>query len=227
MKLTYLKNCGLLVETGKKKLLIDALNMSTENFDGLTGKEFTDMFFDNSPCYGADYVIVTHNHLDHNDKEMAEEYLDANIKCRYIEPEGNGGKEQAIKDGDIEINTFNTVHSGSPEEGLMHWSVLVKDEKHSIFVAGDADSLSDELIEKLKNEKLEAIFTMPFFIGGQKGVDALKNIGAKHNYIYHIPEEGKDPWSIRPLAKNLFNRYGKEVPNLELLLNNMYEFIVL
>lgn len=94
MKITWLGQAGFLFETDGKKIVIDPyLSDNVKNFEPENGRRVPvdERFLQIRP----DVVIVTHNHLDHLDKETLKYYLtpvsDALVLCP------NGGYQELRK----------------------------------------------------------------------------------------------------------------------------------
>ena len=89
LHVTYIANEGFLIEGGGKKILIDALfNDNTIDFCDVPSEEtLNKILATHSPFDDVDLLLVTHQHRDHFDADLALTYMKNNKHCNLIGPQ--------------------------------------------------------------------------------------------------------------------------------------------
>lgn len=105
MKITYLGQAGLLFEIDGKKVIIDPyLSDNVKNYEpkNYRRQPIDESYLNITP----DVIVVTHNHLDHLDKETLKYYLTEETSALVLAP--NGAWQELRKfGGDSEYVMFN------------------------------------------------------------------------------------------------------------------------
>lgn len=84
----YLANCGILVEAGGHRILIDGLMDGQDSFDDIPPTALKLLMEGCEPYGSIDLLLFTHAHLDHLDLEKTEEFLLRHRKTRVLLPSG-------------------------------------------------------------------------------------------------------------------------------------------
>ena len=198
MKITWLGQAGLLFETDGKKILIDPyLSDNVKNFET---KNYRRVPVDESFLkIKPDVIVVTHNHLDHLDKETLKYYLTDDASCLVFAPNGGwqelrtfGGNSNYIlfnngtawTEGNVKLRAVKAEHSDPYAIG-----VIISAEGKSYYVTGDT-LYNDKVFESLPNVELEAVFLPVNGVGNNMNMtDAAafaKRVNAKHTVPFHI-----------------------------------------
>lgn len=87
INVTYIANCGFLVEYGNKQILIDVLiNSGYNSYLIPTDSTVSKIMNGQEPFNRSNILLVTHNHPDHFDTQKATKYLNNNSKNTIIAP---------------------------------------------------------------------------------------------------------------------------------------------
>lgn len=86
---TYIANEGFLIESGGKKILIDALfSDNTIDFCDVPSEDTLRKILTAKPPFnGVNLLLFTHQHRDHFDADLALTYMKNNKKCNLIGPQ--------------------------------------------------------------------------------------------------------------------------------------------
>jgi len=89
LEITYIANCGFLLKSGNKKILVDALFGDFESDWCVTppGKIIEKMETSTEPFDQIDVILISHAHVDHFNKEIVLKHLVSNEAGILICPE--------------------------------------------------------------------------------------------------------------------------------------------
>ena len=146
MKITWLGQAGLLFETENKKIIVDPyLSDNVKNFEPKNYRRVPvdERFLKISP----DVIVITHNHLDHLDKETLKYYLTDDANCLVLAPNGGwqeirkfGGNSNYVlfnngttwTEGNITFTAVKAEHSDPYAIG-----VIIQAEGKNYYITGD------------------------------------------------------------------------------------------
>ena len=148
MKITWLGQAGLLLETGGLKIVIDPyLSNSVESIQPHFYRRVPvdERFLGLSP----DVIVLTHDHLDHTDPETLKHYLGENTSVCVLASENAWNKVRARfggihnnyvcfnrgtewTEGDVKFSAVYAEHSDSHAIG-----VIIEAEGRTYYVTGD------------------------------------------------------------------------------------------
>lgn len=198
MKITWLGQAGLLFETDGKKILVDPyLSDNVKNFEPKNYRRVPvdERFLKIKP----DVIVITHNHLDHLDKETLKYYLTAEAECLVLAP--NGGWQEVRKfggnsnyvlfnngtewtEGSITFRAVKAEHSDAYAIGA-----IISAEEKNYYVTGDT-LYNEQVFDSLPNIELEAVFLPVNGAGNNMNMtDAARfaaRVNAKHTVPLHI-----------------------------------------
>ena len=167
MKITWLGQAGLMLETGGKILLVDPyLSDNVKNFEPQNYRRVPveEHFLQIKP----DVIVITHNHLDHLDKETLKYYLTEEANCLVLTPNGSwqevrkfGGDSNYVlfnagttwTEGDIVFRAVKAEHSDSYAIG-----VIISAEGKNYYITGD--TLYQEQILQAIGEPVDIVFVV-------------------------------------------------------------------
>ncbi len=197
MKITYLGQAGLLFEADGKKIVIDPyLSDNVKNFEPQNARRqpIDERFLRIRP----DMILITHNHLDHLDKETLKYYLtpDSNAlvfcptggyaelrktypdtKCNYIL--FNAGTEWT--EGNIRIRAVAAEHSDPNAIGF-----FLTLEGKNYYVTGDT-LYSERVFASLPEESIHAVFLPCNGRGNNMNMTDAARFAARTGARYAIP----------------------------------------
>ncbi len=227
VSVTYIANCGFLVEIDSKKILIDAL--FNEGFNHYVVPDSSTIELINSnkkPFNGIDLVLVTHKHGDHFDPEMLLSFMlgnpDAKLICpaqviemlSQYEKEYNKIKSNIINaspelysselievDG-LEIYACRLMHGHVNNKDIQNIAYLVSFNGKSFFHTGDADP--HQVIKysgiKLSDRNITVGLINDGFGNMQNASITREFINAQNNVTMHLPEQIAKIW-LEPLKE--------------------------
>ena len=198
MKITWLGQAGLMMETAGKTILIDPyLSDNVKNFEPKNYRRVPvdEHFLQVKP----DVIVITHNHLDHLDKETLKYYLTDGANCLVLTP--NGGWQEVRKFGGnsnyVLFNagttwtepyaTFRAVKAEHSDPFAI--GVMVTAEGKNYYITGDT-LYNEEVFASLPDLPLEAVFLPVNGLGNNmNATDAARfagRTGAKYAVPFHV-----------------------------------------
>lgn len=222
---TYIANCGFLIEMSSKKILIDAL--FNEGFDYYTTPDSSTlekMTLGEYPFNNIELVFVTHKHADHFDAGLVLDFMQNNPSAKLICPEQvveeikkNESEYKKIKSriveitpeiftskqievDDIEIQACWLIHGHERNRGIQNIAYLIKIGGLTIFHTGDADPHQVEKYSGISlNEENILVGLINDGFGNLKNAEITRNfINAQYNVTMHLPEQISKIW-LEPL----------------------------
>ena len=198
MKITWLGQAGLMMETDGKIILIDPyLSDNVKNFEPNNYRRVPvdEHFLQIKP----DVIVITHNHLDHLDKETLKFYLTEEASCLVLCP--NGGWQEVRKFGGksnyVLFNTGTTWTEGGivfravKAEHSDHFAigVIITAEGKNYYITGDT-LYNEDVFASLPDMPLEAVFLPINGLGNNmnpvEAADFAKRTGAKFAVPFHV-----------------------------------------
>ena len=198
MKITWLGQAGLLFETEGKTVVVDPyLSDNVKNFEP---KNYRRVPVDESFLkIRPDVIVITHNHLDHLDKETLKYYLTEDANCLVLAPNGGwqelrkfGGNSNYVlfnngttwTEGNITFTAVKAEHSDPYAIG-----VIISAEGKNYYITGDT-LYNEQVFESLPGVELEAVFLPVNGVGNNMNMaDATKfakRVNAKYTVPFHI-----------------------------------------
>lgn len=190
MKITWIGQAGLLIETKGLKIIVDpylsdsVVKVNPRNY---RRKSIDKCFLEIQP----DVLICTHNHLDHLDPETVPHYLEREQSVLVLSPttcyeelKKFGGNHNYIKfdrhvewsERDVHFKAVKAEHSDATPIG-----VIINDGEHKIYITGD--TLYNEEIFGDIDANIDVLFLPINGVGNNMNMtDAArfaKRIGAK------------------------------------------------
>ena len=199
MKITWLGQAGLLFETCDKKIIIDpylsdsVAKVQPQNYRRIPVDE---RFLQIKP----DIIVLTHNHMDHTDKETLCHYLCENSKVLVFSP--YSAWQEVRKFGGLKNNyvlfnngtswtendiVFRAVKAEHSDEFAI--GVIITAEGRNYYVTGDT-LYNEKVFDSLPNEDVFAVF-LPINGAGNNmnKTDAVRfsdRVKAKHTVPVHF-----------------------------------------
>jgi len=179
---THIANSGFLIESGHKKILIDALfKQGWDNYLVPSDSIVSDIINQRDIFNKSNLMLITHNHGDHFDASMVVAYLLNNSKNILIAPplvthviskhpnykkfenqivkldKINQDKNDTTIQG-IRVRSFFIQHDSRPQ--IENVGYLIEIDKLKVFHAGDYNG--SEIVEfeklQLQNENIDVAF---------------------------------------------------------------------
>ncbi len=225
VSITYIANCGFMIEIDSKKILIDAL--FKEGFNHYTVPDSSTIALINSnkkPFNGIDLVLVTHKHADHFDPEMLISFMLRNpgaklicptqviellsqheigynkIKSNIINASPELYRSELIKIDGFEIYACRLMHGHVNNKDIQNIAYLVSYNGKSVFHTGDADPHQVDKYSGVNiNEENILVGLINDGFGNIKNAEITRQfINAQYNVTMHLPEKISKIW-LEPL----------------------------
>ncbi|MBQ8848939.1 MAG: MBL fold metallo-hydrolase [Clostridia bacterium] len=212
MKITFLGQAGLLFEVDGKKIVIDPyLSDNVKNFEpqNYRRQPIDESYLKITP----DVIIVTHNHLDHLDKETLKYYLTDDAEALVLVPNGGwqelrkfGGKSNYVlfnvgttwSCGNVKFTAVRAEHSDPYAIG-----VILSAEGKNYYITGDT-LYNEKIFETLPDFDIHALFLPVNGKGNNMNMDDAKvfaqRIAAKYTVPFHIgmfDDLSADEWDVK------------------------------
>ena len=195
MKITYLGQAGLLFEIDGKKIIIDPyLSDNVKNYESQNYRRqpIDERYLNISP----DVIIITHNHLDHLDKETLKYYLTDNAEALVLSPDGSwqevrkfGGKSNYVLFNVGTVWSYENVrfravpaeHSDPCAIG-----VILSAEGKNYYITGDT-LYNERIFEALPDEDIYALFLPVNGKGNNMNMADAESFAERISAHYTIP----------------------------------------
>ena len=199
MKITWIGQAGLIFESCGKTIIVDPyLSDSVAKIVPHNKRRIPvdEKFLSIKP----DVIVLTHNHLDHTDKETLCHYLSENSEVSVLAPCSawqEVRKFGGVKNNYVQFNnkttwseggmTFRAVKAEHSDEYAI--GVIITAEDKNYYITGDT-LYSEKVFESLPKEKFEAVFLPINGVGNNMNMtDALnfsKRVGARYTVPVHF-----------------------------------------
>ena len=215
VSITYIANCGFMVEIDSKKILIDAL--FKEGFNHYTvpdSSTLEKLILGKYPFNDVDLVFITHKHADHFDPEMLISFMLRNpgaklicpkqviellnqhdigynkIKSNIINASPELYRSELIKIDGVEIYACLLMHGHVNNKDIQNIAYLVSYNGKSVFHTGDADPHQVDKYSgvNLNDKNITVGMINDGFGNLQNASITMEFINARNNVTMHLPE---------------------------------------
>ena len=174
-EITFITNCGFLVQVGDKKVIFDIESPKTAFDKASLLKAYDLMNKNKSPFNDVDLVMISHPHDDHLGKKEITEYLKMNKKVKLISTidtrdelkkadsvsftelaqniftlDPYDKRESDIDYNGIKIESIGMYHFGAPNYVLKDLSFIIEINGIRIFFLSDVDLSYEKNLTALK-----------------------------------------------------------------------------
>lgn len=227
LTLAYIANEGVLLSSGDKKVLIDALFDKPHPDYRAPSPEALDGLMKGTPPFdGVDLLLVTHDHPDHFDAALAARYLAASagttlvapsdavaslrkaaaaewgkIEPRVVSLDLKVGEKSARDFSGLAVKAFRTLHSGD-RESPMNLIYLFDLEGWRVVHEGDSPGKSEEFARLgLGAEAIDLALVHFWFPLVPDGVRLLRDVlKPAHIALMHYAISDETVWVERAEA---------------------------
>ena len=241
MKIKYIANTGFLIESNRKKILIDGIhNKEVKPYESVDETILHNIVNGVPPFDNLDLLLFTHYHWDHFDPVITIKTLTNNPHLKlfsskqtvdYLKTnsEYNNHIEQQLYFDEIkfketknytvnEINfaaTFLT-HDGEEYKDVINYTYLINLDEGRIFHCGDAkpSTFNYEGIGFEKENIDIALVDFPYFslTSGRKIVNEY--IKPDKIIVMHLPTEQNDTYNWLKTVRKVVDRYSNRLPEI-------------
>lgn len=219
--ITYIANCGYLLEMDNHKIIIDGLFKRGHNRYSTPDTIIQKLLVSNQyPFNDIELILVSHTHEDHFDSGMVMECMLNNpsvrllcpqevidrirekdfvydiLKLRIIECTPDTFTSQLVRLGSIEIHACRLPHPGERHKNVQNIAYLISVNGKSVFHSADIDPYQIDKYTGVKlNEKDINIGLINEDFSKIENAELAKEfINAKHNIAMHLPDSVAKGW---------------------------------
>jgi len=219
--ITYIANCGYMVEVDAHKIIIDGLFKRGHNHyptpDTTTQKLLVSNLY---PFNDIELILVSHTHEDHFDNEMVTECMLNNpsvklmcpqqvidsirenesvyniLKTRIIECTPDTFTSQLVHVNNIVIYACRLAHPGEKYNDVQNIAYLISINGKTVFHSADIDPSQIDKYSGVKLNELNIDIGMinEDFAKVENAGLAKKFINARYNIAMHLPESAAIAW---------------------------------
>lgn len=235
VRITYIANEGVLIESGSQKVMIDALfDKYYEDYLHPTEDMLEKMIAGRAPYNDIDLLLSTHIHRDHFAPSVTGRFLKRHPETRLISSEQlaksvtddyAGGSavasqvEGIVRDmrvhsrevNGVKVRAFFIFHAGSTDmrtRQIENMGYLVEVGGKKILHLGDSDMLPDRFRQlDLKSMGVDIALVPYWYMADETGVQIInETIKPKQLLGIHFPRAGS-PLALKEIAKNFPDAY--------------------
>ena len=201
MKITWIGQAGLLLETDGKKILVDPY--LSDSVKAVNPKNYRRVAVDEDLLkLKPDVIVITHCHLDHLDPETLKHYLTEDADCLVLAPNGswqqirtafpNTACNYVLFNNGTTWNegavTFRAVKAEHSDAGAI--GVMITAEGRSYYITGDT-LYSERVFDSIPDgSEIYAVFLPVNGVGNNMNMtDAARfaqRIGARYAVPMHV-----------------------------------------
>ena len=221
ISVTYIANCGYLLEIDDQKIIIDGLFKLGHNRYPVPDINTQKLLVSNQyPFDNIDLILISHTHEDHFDNKMVmncmlnnksakllcpQQVIDRlsenktifnKIKTRIVECTPDTFTSQLIHIGDIEIHACRLAHSGEKYQDTQNIAFLISINGKSVFHTADIDPAQIDKYTgiKISEYNVDIGLINEDFAKIENAHLAREFINAKYNVAMHLPESIAIGW---------------------------------
>ena len=207
MKLTLSANAGLAIETGGKRIWVDALHTRKQPGFSCVDENLQKQMLSHPDFRKPDIICYTHCHPDHYSRSLTETACRIWPKAVLLVPEED---MQPVSLGDLRITFFRLPHEGAQYADTLHYGIRIDHAGESILLTGDGAVGCEEM-----NGMAPNVIVVDFpWISLPKGRRVLlEKIRPGKIAVCHIPFAQDDVNGYREAAANA----ARQMENVYLL----------
>lgn len=222
VNLTYIANCGFLIELDGSRIIVDGLFRYGHNRYPVPDTSVIRLMTGNmAPFKGIDLILVTHTHVDHFDRHLVAACMLNNPEAKLIcpgqavdslrldtlsfgriegrilqcSPELN--TSQRLLHRDIEIHACRFPHVGGERfAGTEHVAFLISGKSGTVFHSGDIDPFQTEGYKgiKINEQDVDIGLLNEDYSKPSNASLAAQFVNARNNVAMHLPGTEAVEW---------------------------------
>ena len=210
MQITFLANCGILLQGENDAILVDAPNGLHTAFDGFPETEYEKILSAEQPYNGLKAMFFSHRHSDHYDKKRVREILRARENvCAYASI-GATPTEGVVQAGEFTVRYFSIPHSGEEFSDVPHRVLLAEADGKRVYMTGDAVWDANAHRQIIDAFSPNVAVWNPNYMTHAEGRELMSFVG--ENYIYHLPVAAEDVFGFGRKCRKDFEKFGNRLP---------------
>lgn len=217
MTVTLLCNCGLLLECGNLKLLIDAPNGPQAPFYEFPDTQLQKLIEAQPPYDGALALAFTHTHPDHFCRDKLRRVLDARPQLQVLLPDAATPDAGKIRLGGFTVEFHRFAHTPVPAHLMTeHFVLLVACGAERVYITSDAAPDASLHRSVLAGRRCSAAFWNGQYLS-HAATRALLQEASEKNYVYHVPVDPTDMSGVRRKCERNLQRFASELGGVTVL----------
>ena len=242
LKLTYIANMGITVESGKKKVLVDAVHTKADPpFICVPDDILEALTLNKAPYNNIDLMLFTHAHKDHFDPSAVYEVIKRNKLINVVGTSEailqiktlpgymteldsqlhsiNIAKDKTIeyKLKDISFEVTNICHDGS-DDRIDDLVYLFEMNGKTIMHLGDARAEQANFENSTLLDRQVDVLIVPYsFIGLSEGRKVIRRIKPKMVIVSHLPSDDRDTTGLFDKVKKIYEKKKNSLPPCTIL----------
>lgn len=243
IKITYIANAGIMITGAEKKILIDGIHsFEPFGFSPVPATVLNHIIEGQGIYEDIDYLLFTHCHKDHFNKDKLTDYCLLNTPQMLVLPKDGSSLENItghitfldmelwaekviLEENDLKLIAYKTIHDGKDYRNVDHYVYQINLLEHHILVMGDTDFRCPELETMLANQSIDILIVNWLFLNNRIGRAFINKVNPQQLLIYHLPFENEDRYNYIKIAKSDLKKHQSEIPKTTLLLS-CEEFIM-
>jgi len=244
--LKLIANAGVLVEYKGVRYLIDGIHTNDDlEFDGVPQTLLGQMLCGSGELADIDYLLFTHEHIDHFMAGMTQTYLQNNRVQGIVVPAEGGGRLAGLKEyaeftgveviapviadgeshkttlGNAKLTVAGMRHMGAQFRNVQSCSLLLDFDGKTLLFTGDSDHIPAWFETSLAGEHVDVMFVNPLFYLNPLGQRVIEQLAPATLVIYHLAA-AKDG-VVSPFERAVLNESQKrgELPYQLILLDQL------
>lgn len=211
VKVTYIANDGIMIQYQDKKVVIDAINRTT-NLSGWVAPSSAELLkVENgvAPFDNIDVIMITHNHGDHYSTSAVTNYLNSHPNTKLIVPSGmeNSFSGSSAQMADFSINKYERINIienevsidvlqiehfdqfGNNFSGTESYAYIVTMNDKKFLHAGDIDYVDSQLdVFDLLADEIDVVFIPTFgdLVSTTNRDAIINNVAPEHIVCLHF-----------------------------------------
>ncbi len=213
VKLTLIANAGVLLEYKGIRYLIDGIHTNEDlEFDGVPQTLLGQMLCGDGDLADLDYLLFTHEHIDHFMAGLTQTYLQNNRVQGIVVPAEGGGRLAALKEyaeftgveviapviadgesyktalGNAKLTVAGMRHMGAQFRNVQSCSFLLDFDRKTLLFTGDSDHIPAWFETALAGERVDVLFVNPLFYLNPMGQKVIEQLAPADVVVYHLAE---------------------------------------
>ena len=213
VKITLIANAGVLVEYKGVRYLVDGIHTNDDlEFDGVPEALLGQMLCGSGDLADLDYLLFTHEHIDHFSAGMTQTYLQNNRVKGIVVPAQGGGRLAGLKEyaqmtgveciapticdgesfqttlGNARLTVGGMRHMGAQFKNVQSCSFLLDFEGKTLLFTGDSDYISDWFRSAFEGSHVDVLFVNPLFYLNPAGQRIIDQLAPADVVVYHLAQ---------------------------------------
>lgn len=204
-------NAGVLVEYRGCRYLVDGIHTNDYlEFNGVPETLLGQMLCGSGELADIDYLLFTHEHIDHFSAGLTQTYLQNNMVRGIVVPAQGGGRLAGLKEyaemtgvaciapqiedgqsvtlslGEATLTIAGMRHMGAQFRDVQSCSFLLDFGGKTLLFTGDSDHIPLWFESALAGKRVDVIFVNPLFYLNNAGQHIIHKLAPQDVVVYHL-----------------------------------------